>query len=100
MEPNSNQDLQREVVTKRPCTLNNMVLTLRPAFELLEGIKGKNVILCFGTTGCGKSTMLNSLIYGSSKLEKKKITETVTKPDGTQKQQKRGVIEMKEEMEG
>jgi predicted GTPase len=48
-----------------------MIQTLDPAFDLLKKVEGKNVILCFGTTGCGKSTMLNSVIHGAGALEMK-----------------------------
>ena len=36
-----------------------------------------------GVTGCGKSTMLNSLIYGPDKMHKTKITEKIEKSDKT-----------------
>lgn len=35
--------------------------------------KDQDVVLAIGTTGCGKSTMLNSLIWGPESLEIKKI---------------------------
>lgn len=59
----------RPTVQKKQPTLTNLVYTLRPAFELLSEIQDKNVILCFGTTGCGKSTMLNSLVFGSDQMQ-------------------------------
>ena len=46
------------------CTLENIVLILEEAFKYLSKIEGKNIILAVGNTGCGKSTMLTSLMYG------------------------------------
>lgn len=49
-------------------TLTNLAESLNVAFEQLNQIKHKNVILAIGNTGCGKSTMLNALVYGSHVL--------------------------------
>ncbi len=38
------------------------------AKEYLEGLKDSNVVLVLGNTGCGKSTMLSSLVYGPDTL--------------------------------
>ena len=86
--------LSRKAVALKKATLNNLVETLRPAFELLEVIKGKNVIICFGNTGCGKSTMLNSLIHGSKSLKYMRIEHEVKKENGEIKKIKKGVIGM------
>ena len=58
----------RELVSDKKCSLENLVYTLDPAYKLLEKYKGRSLILCFGTTGCGKSTMLNSVVFGSDSL--------------------------------
>ena len=34
-------------------------------------IKGADIVIAIGNTGAGKSTMLNSLVFGSDKLEMK-----------------------------
>ena len=35
-------------------------------------IKGADIVIAIGNTGAGKSTMLNSLVFGTDKLEMKK----------------------------
>lgn len=77
--------LDREVVQNKPVNLNNLVETLRSAFQLLEVINGKNVIICLGNSGCGKSTILNSIVYGSDSLKLEKIKIEVPKNNGQMK---------------
>lgn len=74
-----------------------MVYTLRPSFEYLEQIRGKNVVVCFGTTGCGKSTMLNSLLYGKDNMGYRKLINEIKDKNGKviKKTQKR-VMDLKE----
>ena len=48
--------------------LIDMVEYLQMAKEYLEGLKNANVVLVLGNTGCGKSTMLSSLVYGPDHL--------------------------------
>jgi len=54
------------------CSLENIVAILEQAFKSLEFLNDKNIILAVGNTGCGKSTMLTSLMYGPEALELKK----------------------------
>ena len=77
-----------------------MVKTLRPAFEMLKKIEGKNLIICFGTTGSGKSTMLNSLIYGADALELTNIKDEIVLKNGTKRESNRRVIELKDKTKG
>ncbi len=46
----------------------DMVEYLRHAKESLSNLKDGNVVLVLGNTGCGKSTMLSSLVYGPENL--------------------------------
>lgn len=46
----------------------DMVEYLKMAKEYLDGLKDANVVLVLGNTGCGKSTMLSSLVYGPDHL--------------------------------
>ena len=48
-------------------------------------LQDKDLVLVLGNTGCGKSTMLNALIYGSESLNEVEIKEDIKtqKPDGT-----------------
>lgn len=63
-----NPELTREYIQNLEMTLENFVRTLQKAFQNLEYLKGKNIILALGYTGCGKSTMLNSLLFGPESL--------------------------------
>lgn len=47
---------------------------LAKAFKGLDLIKGHEIILAIGNTGCGKSTMLTSLVFGPGALEEREIT--------------------------
>lgn len=62
------------------CNLENIVTILEEAFKFLQKIEGKNIILAVGNTGCGKSTMLTSLMYGPEALEIKKIEYEIKIP--------------------
>ena len=59
------------------------------------------MVVAIGNTGCGKSTMLNSLVHGSDKLEEKVLHSSIqiTKPNGDvkTKKMKTHVIDMKQE---
>lgn len=44
---------------------------LEEVIESLKILKDADVVLVLGNTGCGKSTMLSSLIYGPHSLEEK-----------------------------
>ena len=92
--------LKRHVVDKKPCSLENLVCTLRPAYNKMKPLEGRSLILCFGSTGSGKSTMLNSLLYGSESLHKTPIYEEVPTKNGKTRQVKRTVVDVKLEGQG
>ena len=87
----------RDLVSDKQCSLENLVYTLEPAYKLLEPYKGRSLILCFGTTGCGKSTMLNSVLYGSSSLQTTSLVEEVQLRNGETRQNTRTVIDVAQE---
>ena len=49
-------------------SLNDMVEYLKNAKEHMDFLTDGNIILVLGNTGCGKSTMLSSLVYGAENL--------------------------------
>ena len=55
-------------------SLFEIVKILQKMDDELKIINNGNLILVVGNTGCGKSTMLSSLIYGPEKLQKTTIT--------------------------
>ena len=68
----TDQDLvDKEKVKKLKCNLVNLYRVLQVAFEKLGPAKDANLVVAVGNTGCGKSTMLTSILYGSDALEKK-----------------------------
>ena len=58
----------RPDVSNLRCSVDNIIKTVRPAFVNIDALKGRSLVLCLGTTGCGKSTMLNGLLYGVETL--------------------------------
>ena len=56
-----------------PFRLYEIVSILKAALIDLEKIEDKDVIIVLGNTGCGKSTMLNSLLLGPDSLEETTI---------------------------
>ena len=59
-------------------SLRSVIDTMDCVYRVIEerdfkSLKEKTVIIALGSTGVGKSTMLNSLIYGPEALEIKKI---------------------------
>lgn len=61
-------NINKQIIKELPCNLHNIARCLQVIFKQLKMIDSKNVILALGNTGCGKSTMLNSLINGSDSL--------------------------------
>ena len=59
---------------KMPKDLNTFIAVCEKVFPLLEEVKGCDLVLALGNTGCGKSTMFNGLLYGPESLEIKDIT--------------------------
>lgn len=76
--PSKSSLLNKEVVSKMKCDLKNLYDVLSVAFDTLGPAKDQDLIVAIGNTGCGKSTMLSSLIYGTDALEYKQISEEVT----------------------
>ena len=60
-------------IEKMAINLNNLVSVLGDAFNLVNKCKFGNIVLAIGATGCGKSTMLTSLVFGAESLEKRSI---------------------------
>jgi len=54
-------------------TLNDIVIKLHLMQKELKILSKGNIVLVVGYTGCGKSTMLSSLIYGPKTLELTKV---------------------------
>ena len=71
-------------------TLNDIVIKLHLMQKELKILSKGNIVLVVGYTGCGKSTMLSSLIYGPKSLELTKV-EVV----GNKKNKKMEVIDHK-----
>jgi len=71
---------KKEDIEKLHCNLPNIANVVREAFENLDAIDDHDLILAIGNTGCGKSTMLSSVLFGTESLEiikkgKKKMIE-------------------------
>lgn len=60
-------------------------------------IRGKDIVLCLGNTGTGKTTLLNSLIYGPESLQIVEIKEKVKIKKGKTKENIKKVIDVKPE---
>lgn len=73
------KDMQcdKEVLKLKECNLINLALVLLNIYEQLDRTNDQDLILAVGNTGCGKSTMLSSLIFGPENLEIKKIPREV-----------------------
>ena len=80
--------LNLENIKKPPLTLSNMHRYLEKAFEYIDIVSGGQAVIALGNTGCGKSTMLTSLMYGKESLEFKTCTKLVDLPGGGQKEKK------------
>ena len=59
----------KEEIEKKEKTIFNLKNILDLGFRKLDADKCKNLTLVLGSTGCGKSTMLSSMVVGSDKLE-------------------------------
>ena len=76
-----------------PCTLGNLIEILKRAqnyiLEHVPNLSEGSLIIAIGNTGCGKSTMLTSLIYGTESLQETRIEDP-------ERKNKKLVIEQKE----
>lgn len=82
MDPTSTPDdiLNKEKIKDKAVSLDNLVMILDEAYKTLTNINHANLILAIGSTGCGKSTMLTSLMFGSDALEMKKSKKEIDVP--------------------
>ena len=58
-----------------PKSLVAMAVALHEAFKRFEIANDADIVLAVGNTGCGKSTMLTSLIDGPNTLQTKILKE-------------------------
>ena len=89
--------VDKEKVKKLKCNLQNIYKVLQVAFETLSPAKDANLVVAVGNTGCGKSTMLSSIIFGPDCLQKTQISveKVVMKRDRKTKQMKEEVKTIK-----
>ena len=82
--------VDKEKVKKLRCELKNLHRVLQVAFDKLGPAKDADIVVAVGNTGCGKSTMLSSILFGSDSHEKKQISveKTIMKRDRRTKQMK------------
>jgi len=66
-------EFTKEEIEKKEKTIFNLKNILDLGFRKLDENKCKNLTLVLGGTGCGKSTMLSSMIVGAQNLEHTKI---------------------------
>ena len=79
-------------------SLDNIMSILESAFPYLEGLKDRNIIVPWGWCGSGKSTVLNSLVFGPDKLEISKISDIKVLKGMAKKTHNRSVIDQKQEL--
>ena len=82
------QLLLKENVKKMDVSLTSLVNVLTEGFKCLKDIKDQNLIIVIGNTGCGKSTMLSSLLNGPESLEITSIDIVVKFIDPKTKEEK------------
>lgn len=51
--------------------LDDLYEYLLEVFEYIDIVRDQPCIIAFGNTGCGKSTMFNALVHGSSVLKER-----------------------------
>ena len=64
-------------------TLDKLYEYLTESFKYVNIVRDSQCIIALGNTGCGKSTMFNSLIYGSENLKIKTQMIEIEVPEGT-----------------
>lgn len=64
--------MERKAIEKMSLNLENLIDLLKESMNCIPKFdqNGKELIIVFGYTGCGKSTMLNSLSFGPESLKK------------------------------
>lgn len=78
--PSPSDLLDKEKIKDMNVSLDNLVMILEEAYKMLNEVNHANLILAIGSTGCGKSTMLNSLMFGADSLEMKKSKKEIDVP--------------------
>lgn len=81
------KDFKKNLNDMHVNNLTDMVDYLTLAKEQLDILCDGNVVLILGNTGCGKSTMLSSLVYGPENLflrqdPENKKHQVIDKKDG------------------
>lgn len=74
-------DLQKQEIIKMDISIKVLKTCLQKAFKALDLIKDFDTVLAVGNTGCGKSTMLTSLVFGPEALELATIYKLVPKKE-------------------
>lgn len=85
----------KEVVKKLPLTLDNVIKVCEVVLEKIkeQKIENETLLLAIGNTGCGKSTMISSLVFGPNRHElRDKLFDAV---DGKKKKPKIKIIDQK-----
>ena len=98
--------IDKETLKNKECTLVNLAMALKLVFDELEAAEGADLVLAIGNTGCGKSTMLTSIVYGPGHLmmvPREMIVETnivINKQTGEKKTKKvkRNVLDQSDEL--
>jgi Tfp pilus assembly pilus retraction ATPase PilT len=100
--------LDKDTLKQMDCNLVNIAMVLKLVFEQLNAADNADLVLAIGNTGCGKSTMLTSIVFGPGHLDEvtKKVPITTIKKDKETKEEyehvkqvKRTVIEQSEELQ-
>ena len=90
--------LTRAQLKEKELNLITITDVLERAFEFMTF--HKNIVITMGNSGCGKSTMLSSLLFGKDCLEQKDIVMEITNIDSSgnevKKDKKCKVIDIKE----
>ena len=96
--------LNKENVKPLQFNLDNLVMILEEAYKTLNKVNQSNLILAVGNTGCGKSTMMTSLMFGVDALEETKIEYEIEIPmanaPNRKKKKKKPVIEQTDKIKG
>lgn len=61
----------QEEIKKMECNFENLIPLLDLIFETFNMVDSSDLVLSIGNNGCGKSTLINSLMYGAQSLEEK-----------------------------
>ena len=70
VDTNQTIDLtNKEYVKNLSLSLENIVKVSEEAFKKISHLKNFDLLLALGNTGCGKSTMITSLVFGHENLE-------------------------------